>query len=338
MNNKGITFLNDLASIHCPASEKIDPLGEFMEFVVTDEELSEISSPNWVYPGLVSQGQLTVIVAVPNGGKTTIMHALSGEMVEKGFRVLYVNADISAVDAKDFITRSKQMGVEPLTPDLKIGGSMDAVVEKLRKLVSQPIDLSKVVFIFDTLKKMGNLINKASTKDLFKLLRQLTSRGATVVCLGHANKYPDQDGKPVYEGTGDVRSDCDNLIYFIPDKHADGSMTVSVVPDKTRAALECMTFSISPDRKVTRTDEYVDVIKDKEKREQRQKDEHVIEIITGGMQGGSSKQSDLIECCRNHGISDRKSRDCLKRYSRMDNQIWQYEKGAQYNAYYYRLI
>ena len=42
------------------------------------------------------------------------------------------------------------------------------------------------------------------------------------------------NGKPIYEGTGDLRSDVDELIYFIPEKHEDGSMTVSTDPDKTR--------------------------------------------------------------------------------------------------------
>ena len=72
-------------------------------------------------------------------------------------------------------------------------------------------DLSDTTFVIDTLKKITNVINKQSASTALKMLRALTGRGATVILLGHCNKYKDEHKYPVYEGTGDVRSDVDEL-------------------------------------------------------------------------------------------------------------------------------
>jgi hypothetical protein len=200
------------------------------------------------------------------------------------------------------------------------------------------VNLSGHVFIFDTLKKMTDVINKSSAKRLLRLLRSLTAKGATIILLAHTNKYKDSDGKPVYEGTGDMRSDVDELIYLIPEKNPDGSMTVSVEPDKTRALLEKMTFSISPDREVTRLDEYHDIAKRNAIKKQIENDQDVIERITEALEAKQIKQCEIIEYCGLHSISKRRVVACLKRYSRGEVQKWKEEKGFERNARFYQLL
>jgi hypothetical protein len=74
---------------------------------------------------------MVIVVAEPNGGKTTIFAHLAGEMVQAGYRVFYVNADISGSDAAEFIEASKAGKWTALLPDLIPGMSMQDVIERL---------------------------------------------------------------------------------------------------------------------------------------------------------------------------------------------------------------
>ena len=337
MTAKGIAYLDARLEKGSFQATPDNPISWTEEFKVTQEEAEAFADPNFIIAGLIVQGQLHIIAAEPNGGKTTVFFYLAGEMVAKGFRVVYVHADVSAGDSKEFVEKAEKEGISLLLPDMKVGKSMADIVAKLENQNKTASDLSGVVFIFDTLKKMADLINKSATKRIMSTLRGLTAKGATVICLAHTNKYPDKNGRPVFEGTGDVRSDADNLIYLIPDKHSDGSMTVSVEPDKQRAALEKMSFKISPEREVTRLDEYQDIVGRKQAQNQKEKDQSVIEKVTVAIRAGKSKQSDIIKDCKANDLSERQSRNVLKRYAKGQAKLWNVRRGAENNSLLYEL-
>jgi hypothetical protein len=337
MTAKGIAYLDARIEKGSFQATPDNPISWTEEFKVTQEEAEAFADPNFIIAGLIVQGQLHIIAAEPNGGKTTVFFYLAGEMVANGFRVVYVHADVSAGDSKEFVEKAEKEGISLLLPDMKVGKSMADIVAKLENQNKTASDLSGVVFIFDTLKKMADLINKSATKRIMSTLRGLTAKGATVICLAHTNKYPDKNGRPVFEGTGDVRSDADNLIYLIPDKHSDGSMTVSVEPDKQRAALEKMSFKISPEREVTRLDEYQDIAGRKQAQNQKEKDQSVIEKVTVAIRAGKSKQSDIIKDCKANGLSERQSRNVLKRYAKGQAKLWNVRRGAENNSLLYEL-
>jgi hypothetical protein len=337
MTAKGITCLDDFVAKQGLTSSRDNSLDWTKEFEVTIEEAKAFADPDFIIDGLIVRGQLHIIAAAPNGGKTTIFFHLSGEMVAQGLEVVYVHADVSGGDSKIFVNEAAEEGITLLLPDMKPGKSMSDVVMKLEGMNRDALDLSGKVFVFDTLKKMADLINKSATKRIMSTLRGLTAKGATVICLAHTNKYDGKDGKPIYEGTGDVRSDVDNLIYLIPDKHSDGSMTVSVEPDKQRAALEKMSFKISPEREVTRLDEYQDIAGRKQAQNQKEKDQSVIEKVTVAIRAGKSKQSDIIKDCKANGLSERQSRNVLKRYAKGQAKLWNVRRGAENNSLLYEL-
>ena len=37
-------------------------------------------------------------------------------------------------------------------------------------------------------------MSKQKAKDLYSIFRKLTSKGMTIICLAHTNKYDDRDG------------------------------------------------------------------------------------------------------------------------------------------------
>lgn len=306
-------------------------------FKLNDREASELVDPEWVYPDLVIRGHVVAIPAPPNGGKTTILAWVCGQ-IASDYRVIYVNADISGTDAKAMFEQSKRHGWELLTPDFKLGRSMDDVVTNLEQMNLINEDYSSIVFVFDTLKKMTNVIHKADVRKLFKTLRGLSAKGASIVLLAHTNKYPDADGNPVYEGTGDLRADVDDLIYFVPKKNPDGSMTVSTMPDKVRGTFKPLTFYISPSREVTQSREYVDVEATRQVERQREMDETIIEAIIEAIRGGKVKQSEIVAHCKDgYSIGWRNVDRVLKRYSRKPLKLWRREKAFQRNAWNYFL-
>jgi len=309
------------------------------QFMLTDEETNMIADPTWIYPNLIIQGHIMVFPAPPNGGKTTIFNWVAGE-ISKNYQVIYVNADISGGDAKSMRDESIEKGFTLLLPDMKAGLSMNDVVGNLNNLNQKNADYSKYVFIFDTLKKMTDVINKTLSKQLYKTLRGLSAKGMTIILLAHTNKYEDSEGKPIYEGTGDLRSDVDEMIYLIPNKNEDGSMTVSTNPDKVRGTFTPMTFQISPDRKVSLSDEFIDVIKINHAQIQRDKDDTIIQAITEAIKAERFKQIEITAYCKelNIGVGQNKIRTVLERYSLPPNQLWTKERAFQNNAMQYFLI
>lgn len=85
-----------------------DPLGWIGGFEVSDDEMNEIQNSEFIADGLIVRGHLVAVVAEANGGKTTIFSHLAGEMVQKGYTVVYVNADVSGGDAKPYHAMAKK--------------------------------------------------------------------------------------------------------------------------------------------------------------------------------------------------------------------------------------
>jgi hypothetical protein len=316
--------------------EDTDPLSWTAAFVLTPEEEAMLTDAKWIYPNLIIQGHVIAIPAKPNGGKTTLFTHLAGE-IASDYEVFYVNADVSGADAKPMLAHAREHGYTMLLPDLKTGLSMDDVVSQLERMNETAADYSHVVFVFDTLKKMADMINKASLKHLLATFRGLSAKGMTIVLLAHTNKYDGPDGRPIFEGTADLRADVDELIYLIPLKNPDGSMTISTDPDKVRGSFRPITFRVSPDRIVTASEEFVDVAELTRTAETLQHDETLIEAITEAIVGGKAKQAEIVAyCSERYGLSRRQIEPVLKRYSRPPIKKWTREKGFS-NAWIHTL-
>src|SRR5690606_18817134 len=128
-----------------------DPLAWMEEFALTTTEAEQIADPEWVEPGFIVEGHVVAIVAPPNGGKTTILFDLACSWA-RTHTVVYVDADTNPSDAKYRLARAQRRGVRYLTPDLKVGKSMRDVVTHLERMAASDIDLTRQVWIFDTLK------------------------------------------------------------------------------------------------------------------------------------------------------------------------------------------
>lgn len=321
--------------------KNIPKLGWTEGFILSEEDAERISDPDWIYENLIIQGHVIAIVAEPNGGKTTLLFHISGAIADAGYEVFYVNADVSGGDAKSMVFDAKAKGFTLMLPDMA-GQTMESVVNNLSSMNDAGGEFSKVVFIFDTLKKMTEVINKSKAKELYQLLRSLSAKGMTIILLAHTNKYKDADGNPVFEGTGDLRADVDELIYLIPEKRADDSMVISTKPDKVRGAFKPISFEITASRQVRSLDSYVDTALSRKEKAQTEKDATVIEVITEAIQDGKFKQKDIVTHCKDNGIGWRSCEAVLKRHMQGNlygfEPLWVRDKSYENNAWNYQIV
>ena len=255
-----------------------DPFKGLLSMEVTEEDVKKIEDAKFAWRQLIPEGHMVVICSKANGGKTTLMVHIAGEMSRNGYRVIYINADASASDIKYYKHHAMEYGYALINPDLKGKGAED-VVSELQKISTSDVDSSKTVIILDTLKKFGDLMHKSKIKVFNNLLRTLTTKGITVICLAHTNKNETNDGKPIFEGTGDIRNDFDDLIYLIPVLNPDGTTTVSTAKDKVRADICDESFVITADRDIEFLDRHVDTLAIIERQRNFDNDEPIIKFI-----------------------------------------------------------
>ena len=299
------------------------------KMAMTVEKVKRIESAEFIYEKLIAKGLITVVAAPPNGGKTTIAMHMARLMALKGFQVFYIDFDSSGVHIGEYFKYTHHANIEYWTEidtDLDAHGLINQLVQA-SKLDSHQ---SECVYIFDTLKKFTNLMNKGKVAEFMNKMRSITRNGATVLLLAHTNKRPESDGCYLFEGVGDVKNDCDNLFYLLPMKNDDGSLTVTVDlgdNSKKKALLEPCTFIIQSDRTVKLSQEYATP----ESIINYENDKSEIEILLRILRNKSLNETTLIEVAQQEGISRRQCRRILRSYN-----FWHVTKGEK-NATLYSL-
>ena len=332
-----------IVQLHTQKSETLNPFEGLFKMEVTDETVSKIADAKFAWRELFPQGHLIILVAKANGGKTTFMTHVSGDMVKNGYQVIYVNADAGASQIKEYRTHAKEHGYRLINFDLT-NGSSETVINELKKMSVMDYDFSKTVIILDTLKKFCDLMQKTSSKVFYTLLRTLTAKGMTVICLAHANKYDDSEGMPIYEGTGDTRNDSDELFYLIPVRNPNGTMTVSTntthTTAKSRAKLKDISFTITADRRVELLDKHIDTLVLSQFQRDQESDSDLIDFILDKIQLKSMSVTELHKISKTeelgHSLPDLKV--VLQRYSSTNRSCpepkWLAMKALKYGTVY----
>jgi len=268
------------------ASTPTDPLAALRQFLVTCEQVEAMQQTRLLCGGLIGQGHLAVICAPAGAGKTQMAKFVAMRLAPE-FKVLFFQEDASAGDLPALHEHAQAHGYSLMNSTLA-GSSPDKQLEVLEGLVKDAVDLNNFVLIFDTLKKFCDLMSKGGSRGFFRLMRALTLRGATVILLGHVNKHKSADGKPLFEGVGDVRNDVDELIYLESTPRADdGTVTMTMRPDKARCAIKEATFVLDTHTMIVRqADRVVDVNGMLQAQRQRAAAETVVASICKTLAGG----------------------------------------------------
>lgn len=243
-------------------SEKTSINDLFADLALNDADVQAMEESVFIVPDLIVKGHLIALIAEANGGKTALMVHQSAKLAQAGYDVLYINVDASPGDLKRHYEHAKTNAYKVIAPDAKIGKNVQDAIDRLITAADKGIDLSNTVIILDTLKKFTEVIQKSQAKEFYTLMRKLTVCGATIIMLGHANKYRGEDGKMIYEGTADLRNDVDDLIYLNSVKNEETNRReITTYPDKVRAEFQPRSFFINLyDRSVEEPNEVVQIL------------------------------------------------------------------------------
>lgn len=223
----------------------VDPIAALSRFEVTADAVAKMSETILIWRKIIASAHVAAWIAQGNGGKTTIAKKAAAELSSSGWQVYFLQEDAGAGDLPALFAHAKEHGYKLLNSTLG-NATPDDQIEVLQSLAVGGADLSRFVFIFDTLKKYAELMSKGATRELFTLLRSLTARGATIVLLGHANKHRGVDGKLIFEGVGDIRNDVDELIYIeSTGRDTTGKVVLTMTPDKVRSLVKPVSFELN---------------------------------------------------------------------------------------------
>lgn len=190
---------------------------------------------------LAIKGQATALYAAPNTGKTLItlsllIEAIKEKRLDPGM-LFYVNVDDTAKGLADKARIADEYQFHMLADgyqDFKSGDLLGLVNELVASDQADGITL-----ILDTLTKFVDLMSTTESRNFTKVMRRFVLKGGTLIALGHTNKKPGTDGKPVYRGTSDIINDFD-CVYTLGqiDEAESGRKLVEFINQKKRGNVE----------------------------------------------------------------------------------------------------
>lgn len=161
----------------------------------------------------IRSGQLTIIYAEPNTGKTLITTALGRTAIIAGLIAptdfYYINADDSSEGVLVKGRMWQELGAHMLVPGLG-GFETEHLMDLMREDIANDRARGTCVVI-DTAKKFVDLMSKKDSSQFGKRCREYTLAGGTVILIAHTAKNRNADGSLRYQGTTDFREDCDAM-------------------------------------------------------------------------------------------------------------------------------
>jgi len=307
---------------------KLDKLRAKM--ATTDERIKNFEDVEFTYGTLIVKGHSIFIAAPPNGGKTTLMmREIIPHLVKvQKLSVNYIDMDASQSQTKENHLWAKEIGFHYLSPLLSDSDGND-VIDFINEVLKSDEDISDEVFIFDTAKQFYSVMEKGSAKVYGQFCRRLTLRGATVINLCHTNKYADKEGFFVFEGVGDLKNDCDELLNLHPKFDSQKNLIqATIIVQKKRAFLQPMTFEFNKERNIR----IIEQTQSLEEIKNLNRDKSIIEAIHTVLFSNQLNESELIEIFKEKGFPRRKIKRVLEEYP----ELWTLNRG-QHNSKIYSI-
>lgn len=338
-----------------PAPEK--PACPLDAYLINDslaEMRAQMLADVFVLDGIALLGQLTVIYAKPNAGKTLTTIYMLKESIKagriKGEDVYYVNADDSGSGLTVKGEIAKQYGFGMLSPGYK-GFESDHLVKHLKQMIADDTARGKIV-VLDTLKKFTDLMHKTKGTEFMKVAREFTLKGGTMIMLAHANKNRGGDGKIVAGGTSDISDDAD-CVYLLDEVSKTATTKTVLFENAKKRGNNLQELSFSYALSSENYGELLESVKaldfdtiQQTKKEvithaKLEKDKHAIEAITDAINQGNHKQLDVLKyAMKTWGISQRQSRNVLDEYTgeKLSNSsLWRVQVAEKNSKIYYLL-
>ena len=174
--------------------------------------------------GIIYEGTLNNLFAKSGAGKTKITVILMLYIAKKypNKLIYYFAPDLSNDDITEINTLVDREGIDNFILDQdSTGTEFMTMMEDYGKTDG----VEDIIFIVDTLKKIVSVNNKDAMSKTMGILRQVVSRGATGILIGHTNK----DGAEM-SGTAEVEQDVDNVLTIDFKYIGEDKMQATILP------------------------------------------------------------------------------------------------------------
>lgn len=299
------------------------------------------------------RGQLTVIYAEPNTGKTLLMTALGLSAINEGLILshdfYFINADDSGEGALVKGQLWQEVGAHMLVPGLA-GFETQDLYEEMRKDILSG-QAWGTCLVIDTAKKFVDLMNKKDASQFGKRCREYTMAGGTVVLIAHTTKNRNADGSLRYQGTTDLREDCDAMYTaeLLVSKSGGGENVVKLKREKSRgpspltiAYAYASDPAISYEAKVASVhaidpDELDGYVTTKEKVSDPVVMDAIVQLIKSGMTEGKMRLAKAA--AKKTAVSHKAAIEILDQYdgTTTGTHLWTTTRGPR-NVQVYRLL
>lgn len=167
-------------------------------------------STEYVIDGLAIRGDITVLFASPNTGKTLLAISLLTQtkaLNSTGLEIFHINLD----DSYDGLTMKAKLG---LTGGFRVfdTSNFGTPLTSLNNIFIALINgdaARDTVFVLDTVKKFTDPMDKKASSDFMRSCRAYTQAGGTLILLAHNNKQTPNNPTPTPGGTSDLQDDAD---------------------------------------------------------------------------------------------------------------------------------
>lgn len=283
-------------------------------------------------------GQLTVIYAEFNSGKTLITLHLLIESIENANvspeNVYYLNMDDSSSGLLEKIQLADEYGFHMLSEGYE-GFTSDKFVTLIKELIETK-KASGVIIILDTLKKFVDLMSKSESSQFANVMREFALKGGTLIALAHTNKNK-VNGKSRYGGTNDILSDFD--CGYVMDKVSDDD-GIKIVEFNREKGRGNNSLNVSYSYGIESSLSYSQIltsVKEVDSSqlvaikqvEQQKADEEIIASVKRCIGLGINKKMELAKAvAKDMQIGRQKAIEIMEKYQDQEHH-WQFKVGAK---------
>lgn len=256
--NQGLDLENDQACVDAGADFLAALAPRTPEFMTDDEpesptgyrpvpvtELGEDEPPDWIWPGCIARGSISLLVGMWKGGKSTLVAHLLRDL-ERGAGLVDKQLDrpvlvVSEEQAHHWRRRRTSLGLGSLvhyvySPGLRIStfAQWQALIEAIRQDIEGGPRYALV--IFDTIGRLWSAFiesenDSAEVDRALQVLSQLAEAGAAVLLCHHPRKS---------EGAQEVAARGSGAILALPDILLDLRRMDGATKDDCRRVLSRM--------------------------------------------------------------------------------------------------
>lgn len=216
---------------------------------ITLEDIENAQNQVFLYPNLIIENNITMIVAPPNSGKSALTYGIIQDLFDTGSieNCFFLDPDSTLSYVKDTVEKLTINYGDKFSYYNGVKHSLDDMHNMLNAMVAVKQGVgNKTLVVCDGLQffSKGTINDDTSSKDFLQLLKTVRDRfGATVIVLHHTLKAKDEKGNTNYIGSQIIETITDNMLIL----KSENKNELEVFVKKSRSDKKGLNFKVDID-------------------------------------------------------------------------------------------